>query len=334
MVNLQNEFLEFHDAIKLSFENKDLRDKREILLKRLTENISEDAPGFEHFNQGSYAMHTGIKPSNGDYDIDVGLTFSLTREDYPDPVDVKKWVYDALVNHTKKVEIKRSCVTVTYQEDGEDAFHVDFACYANEEEQLYIAKGKEHSDSEHRYWEYSEPKELIELLNSRFDNKEDQSQFRRVIRYLKKWKDKHFAVSGNEAPTGIALTALAYERFTASYQTNAVTGKRTYDDFNAFKTITEKIKEAFVYTYDAKANQWYHSISQALFVEPGNNLFEKMTPTQQENFYNQVCLMLDKLRESEGKTKRSEACSIMVEIFGDDFPVKADRSYVGHSESA
>ena len=104
MVNLQSEFIEFHDKIKLSYsDNSELREKRDILLKKLNDNITDDAASFSHFNQGSYAMHTGIKPDNGDYDIDVGLRFTLNRSDFPDPVSVKQWVYDALNGHTKKL---------------------------------------------------------------------------------------------------------------------------------------------------------------------------------------------------------------------------------------
>lgn len=59
-----------------------------------------------------------------------------------------------------------------------------------------------------------------------------------------------------------------------------------------------------------------------------------MTVKQQNDFYNKVCNMSSKLQEVEKKDKKSEACSILVELFGSDFPVKTERSYVGHSESA
>lgn len=89
MVNLQSEFIKFHDTIKLSDENDTLCQKREILLNKLRQNISEEAASYKHFNQGSYAMGTGIKPDDGDYDIDVGLKFQIKKEDYEDPVQVK-----------------------------------------------------------------------------------------------------------------------------------------------------------------------------------------------------------------------------------------------------
>lgn len=335
MVNLQSEFIEFHDKIKLSYtDNAELREKRDILLKKLSDNITDDAASFSHFNQGSYAMHTGIKPDNGDYDIDVGLRFSLNRSDYPDPVSVKQWVYDALNGHTKKVEIRRSCVTVTYQEDGEDAYHVDFACYAEEGDNLYIAEGKKNSSEDNRYWEESDPLGLIDKMKDLFSDEDERSQFRRIIRYMKKWKNKHFDSAGNNAPTGIALTALAYDKFSPCYEINVATGKRSYDDFAALKAFVSKCRNSFTLKYDVQDAKFYHTISQKLFVEPHNDLFAKMTFRQQDNFYNKLCTMLSKLEEAEKKDKKSAACSILAEVFGSDFPVKTERSYVGHSESA
>jgi hypothetical protein len=335
MINLQSEFIEFHDKIKLSYDdNTELREKRDILLKKLKDKIVAGAASFSNFNQGSYAMNTGIKPDNGDYDIDVGLRFNLTRSDYPDPVSVKQWVFDALNGHTKKVEIRRSCVTVTYQEDGEDAYHVDFACYADETDSLYIAKGKMSSSDDNRYWEKSDPLGLIDKINNLFSNDDDRAQFRRVIRYMKKWKNKHFDSSGNNAPTGIAITALAYDKFSPSYEINVATGKRSYNDFAALKAFVSKCRAVFTLKYDAQDAKFYHTITQNLFVEPYNDLFAKMTLKQQDTFYNKLCNMLSSLEEAEKKDKKSEACSILAEVFGSDFPVKTERSYVGHSESA
>ena len=335
MINLQSEFIEFHDKIKLSYDdNTELREKRDILLKKLKDKIVAGAASFSNFNQGSYAMNTGIKPDNGDYDIDVGLRFNLTRSDYPDPVSVKQWVFDALNGHTKKVEIRRSCVTVTYQEDGEDAYHVDFACYADETDSLYIAKGKMSSSDDNRYWEKSDPLGLIDKINNLFSNDDDRAQFRRVIRYMKKWKNKYFDTTGNSAPTGIALTVLAYYKFSPCSVPNVATGKRSYNDFAALKDFVAKCKDLFTLKYDIEDAKFYHTITQNLFVEPYNDLFAKMTLNQQDTFYNKLCNMLSSLEEAEKKDKKSEACSILAEVFGSDFPVKTERSYVGHSESA
>ncbi len=335
MVNIQSEFLEFHDKIKLSDENEELREKRDILLDKLKEKITAEAASYTHFVQGSYAMGTGIKPTDGDYDIDVGLEFDIDRDDYPDPITIKKWVRDALDGHTKSVKIRRSCVTVTYQKDDEPVYHVDFACYAasNKDQKLYIAKGKEYSEAENRVWELSNPKKLINLIRNKFSDEDEQAQFKRVIRYMKKWKNEQFDVFGNAAPTGIALTVLAYNLFSPAYKVDSLKETRVYDDFTALKNLVQSIMNQFTRYYDENG-EVHFTITQDLPVEPYNNLFSKMTPTQQDDFHSKLSTMKSKLAEIENTDKKSEACKVLVQIFGNDFPIKADRSYVGTSESA
>ena len=335
MVNIQSEFLEFHDIIKLSDENEELREKRDILLDKLKEKITAEAASYTHFVQGSYAMGTGIKPTDGDYDIDVGLEFDIDKDDYPDPITIKKWVRDALDGHTKSVKIRRSCVTVTYQKDYEPVYHVDFACYAasNKDQKLYIAKGKEYSEAENRVWELSNPKKLINLIRNKFSDEDEQAQFKRVIRYMKKWKNEQFDVFGNAAPTGIALTVFAYNLFSPAYKVDSLKGTRVYDDFTALKNLVHSIMNQFTRYYDENG-EVHFTITQDLPVEPYNNLFSKMTPTQQDDFHSKLSTMKSKLAEIENTDKKSEACKVLVQIFGNDFPIKADRSYVGTSESA
>lgn len=227
-------------------------------------------------------------------------------------------------------------MTVTYQKDNDPIYHVDFAVYAanNSDGQMYIAKGKENSQAEYRCWEPSDPQGLLDHVQSLFDDSEDRAQFRRLVRYMKKWKNQHFSNDGNGAPTGIALTALACSYFSPQSSTDFWTKKKTYDDFTALKEFINKVKNAFVYIWDAEDETFYWSITQELPVEPKNNLFEKMTNKQKNNFYNEICELHAKLIEVEGKDKKSDVCQIMVDVFGTDFPVVVDRSYVGTSESA
>ncbi len=335
MVNLQKEFLDFHEKIKLSDENVILREKREILLNKLSDNICDEAATYTTFNQGSYAMGTGIKPEDDDYDIDVGVKFDINKDNYPDPIKVKKWVRDALDGHTKSVEIRRSCVTVTYQKDDEPIYHVDFAIYAtsNDDGKMYIAKGKEFSTEENRKWEISDPQGLITTIKDKHKD-DDAKQFRRVIRYLKKWRTHNFSSDGNEAPTGISLTILAYNYFSVSKTYDWSKQKDVYDDFTALYNLAVSIKNSFSYKWNESDSQWYYTISINLPVDPYNNLFEKMTDKQLDSFYNKVDTLVTKLDEVKGKDKRSDACAVLIKIFGEDFPSTVDKSMVGTSESA
>lgn len=337
MPTLQTAFNNFHDAIKLSDieENATLREKRDILLDKLKGKISSEAAAYTHFNQGSYAMHTGINPDNDDFDIDVGLEFEVDKNDYPDPTVVKKWVKDALEGHTKSVEMKKPCVRVQYQRDGEAIYHVDFAIYAvnNKDGKMYLARGKEYSDEEHKFWEESDPKELIRLIQNRFAGT-DAMQFRRVIRYLKKWKTQKFDSTGHAAPTGIALTVLAYHHFSPNYTRDAFkNGARIYNDFAALRNLVEKIRSVFVQEPDGNYN-----IQVKILTPPQNDLFEKMTSKQKTAFYNEVVKMediLDKVANKIAEKKPlSEQCELLQGLFGSDFPILSDRSIVGTSESA
>ena len=104
MGKLQKEFGKFHDTIKLGTfeENSALREKRDLLVNELTKSLGDEViPGtetkltFTKFDQGSYAMNTGIIPKNDDYDIDVGIIFDITNDDY-DSKKLKKLVRNTL----------------------------------------------------------------------------------------------------------------------------------------------------------------------------------------------------------------------------------------------
>lgn len=53
-----------------------------------------------------------------------------------------------------------------------------------------------------------------------------------------------------------------------------------------------------------------------------------------ESFYNKIDSMISKMNDVKAKQKRADACAILVDLFGDDFPVTVDKSMVGTSESA
>lgn len=163
MANVQQRFDQFNERIKLKRfkDNKTLQEKRDIVRDRLTTKLpdvfaehDETCPPFVFANQGSYVMGTGIKPKKGDFDIDQGLYFAVGSDSYPDPVVLKQRVHAALVGHTKDVQIRRSCVTVFYQQDEEPIYHVDVAVYIDGSEESdgksRLAKGKEGSSEEYK----------------------------------------------------------------------------------------------------------------------------------------------------------------------------------------
>ena len=325
MANVQTYFNKFHETIRRSYEdNSTLREKRDLLLRDLREGLRRYAqnhnvkiPRFEHFNQGSYAMGTGIEPLPGeDYDIDVRLDFHLSKDDYP-PVEVKKWVHEALHTGNRTVQYKRPCVRVQYHRAGEELYHVDLAVYSgsssNWGNRTYLAKGFLGSKPENQIWEVAEPKRLIDIFQQKFQNQGDREQFRRVIQFLKRWKDFNFSANGNDRPTGIAMTACAINWFRVATIRNFNDGKYYYNDLTALKNLVGSILNQF---------NFGSRISVYLPVPPNNDLFEKMSNKQMENFKIKLAgLVSVHLRNAEGAPTDFLACSALRRAFGDDFPL-------------
>lgn len=330
MARVQKQFEAFHDTIKLKQfeENQTLREKRDIIRDKLEERLpdvfaqhGEACPTFYFRDQGSYEMRTGTQPLDGDYDIDQGLYFAVSTVDYPDPVVLKERVYEALVGHTKDVQIRRPCVTVFYQRDGESIYHVDLAIYSsglhNADGKSRLAKGRENSTDAFRVWEVSSPQTLADTIWARFDGN-DRRQFRRIVRYLKRWRDENFLKGGNAAPLGIGLTIATYDHLQPTY-TDVVTGKA--DDLAALRKLVQAMLGRFVSVWDSDEQQWVRRLSVTLPVEPWNDLFEQMTNRQMATFEDKLATLLAALDAAADEIGPEEACKQLQKVFGDDFPV-------------
>ena len=277
MAMIQGQFEEFHSNIRLNEddEHANLREKRDTLLKHLRERLDESVPSFEDFHQGSYSMNTGTKPLDGNYDIDIGLIFDCASQAFPDPVQLKIKVKEALTHGNRTVQVRRPCVTVTYMKDGKPEYHVDLAVYVKREGNLLdLAMGKENSEKSKRYWEVSDPKTLTDTIKNRFKD-EDAAQYRRCIRSMKRWRDVRLS-NGNLI--SIALTVAAYKWF----QPGKDFFSSKYIDLVAMKNWTEAILGQF-------RSVWYDEelverLTVELPVSPYNDLLSKMTNSQMKDF--------------------------------------------------
>lgn len=343
-MGLQKYFEEFNKNIKMDYEElSELAEKRDILLNKLREN--EDLPSFNELNIGSYSMYTGVEPIAKDYDIDVGLRFNVNKDDYK-PVELKEKVYDVLKNHTEYgAEINRPCVTVKYKKDGELAYHVDLAIYSyedkdNNDSQLYLAWGKKNSSEENKYWEEADPVELKNKIMNRFEDKEQRNQYRRIIRYMKRWKNLKFSSNGNYEPPGIGLTLLAYEKFEPQ-KWDWLESKYIFDDLEALIYFVSGIQDMFKFTsFDSKGEPQY-KIEYNLPVKPDTDVFSKMTIIQMTEFKNKVDKLLEELEEVKEESDIIKQCEKLSKIFGDDFPIppkdeesKKQRNFVPPSSAS
>ena len=330
-MSLQTYFKEFNKAIKMDYDVKsELKEKRDILLGILRND--DDMPAFDEYNQGSYSMHLGVEPLDKEYDIDVGLRFHVNRDDY-EPMDLKEKIRDLLKNHTEYgTKIKKPCVTVTYKKDGEAAYHVDLVTYVYEDKddsdsQLYLARGK-NRDSEETCWEKSDPVGLVEYVNDKYkgdDNKEDREQFRRVVRYIKRWKNKKFSSSGNAEPPSIAITLIAVDHFEASKKYDYIEEKYCYDDLQAVISFAKEIQNLFVFKEVNENGRLMYTIeynlSSLLNFESDVNLFRKMSDNYMTDFKEKIDNLVNDLEAVKSETDEVEQCKMLSKIFGDDFPI-------------
>jgi predicted nucleotidyltransferase len=309
MPNLQEYFSEFHDNIKLGNfdEDQTLREKRDLLVQDLRAGLPDDAPSFTNFDQGSYAMFTGTNPKDGNYDIDVGIIFDCTKDDYEDPVELKKIVRDALTRGNRNVAIRRPCITVEYLKNSEVDYHVDLAIYVNRgyDNYLDLAKGKEFSESENRFWEISDPKGLISMINNKFSDSDEMAQMRRCIRYFKRWRD-YKLISGK--PFSIALTVAAFHWF-SPYKDNF---SDKYQDVDALISLCDMMLANF------DTNTW---LAINLPVQPYGDLNGRMTVHQMDTFNERLEAFRDALKRASDEDVKEEACKILRKQFGNEFPV-------------
>ncbi len=321
MAELQKYFKKFHDRIKLDYtDNSILLEKRNTVLRDLRVGLRKmfgaGYPKFTYFNQGSYALGTGVYPLDGDYDIDIGIVFQVSRKDFY-PTDLKSWVHDALCTKNRTVYYKRPCLTVQYHKAGEEDHHVDLVVYAKEETaffnetKYYVAKGRIGSEEKYKIWELAQPFELLNCFKRKFADAEDRAQFRRTIRYLKRWNDLNFYSDGHAKPRGIAITALAYKLFRPNKSFDWNSWKYRFDDLKALRDFVS----AIIRNFDGAGN-----IAVKLPVKPGNNLFDKMTNNQMKDFKTKLSTLKDSLNTAVREKDTEDACYSLYEEFGDAFP--------------
>lgn len=323
-MSVQSEFINFNNRIKLDYDvRSELAEKRDILIGKLRD--SGKLPAFEKYDQGSYALHLGVEPiDDKEYDIDVGLRFNENMCDY-EPMELKEIISDILKNHTEYgSEIKKPCVTVTYQEDGEPSYHVDIVVYTYEdkndtESQMYLARGK-NKDSDETCWEKSDPVGLVNYINDTVDKGETRNQFRRCVRYLKRWKNKRFDSSGHSEPASIGITLIAVDFFSDcnNYEAN--------NDLCALKKLVDKMLSLFeTEEYDFEGDRWLYRLTypmpNALKFESETDAFCKMTNIQMTDFKDKLDKLYRDLDEVEKEPDEKEQCKKLNKIFGDDFNI-------------
>lgn len=309
MANVQKYFEQFHQRIRVDYEmSSTLQEKRDIILDRVRRHLAKKGlPGFREMLQGSYKMKTGVIPvANLEFDIDVGLRFFFHEDEY-DAHTVRRWVFEAVDGHTEKVEDRGPCIRVTYK----DGYHVDLVIYACWED----AFGREQYHLAHktRGWRPADPVALLNFVREArrpYEGTEDGAtktdQFRRVVRYQRRWIDEEIPIESRSKPTGLAFVLLTAERLEPTW---SWTGRP--DDRAALEALA------------AGAAIHYGRLEARKPTPEYEEMFERLTDEEMGALKVRYGVMAKALREADEAVDPVEACRILQKVFGDDFPVPA-----------
>ena len=307
MAKVQKYFEEFHDKIRIDYEtNATLREKRDIILERIRKYLKENKlPGFEALMQGSYAFGTGVLPLEGvEHDIDVGLCFKISEKDYT-PQDIHGWIFNAVNGHTEKVEDRGPCIRVTYA----DGYHVDLVPYACWEDKNKVTNYR--LGHKENGWRQADPPGLLDYVKkarSAFagteDDKTKTDQFRRCVRYLRRWHDTMIPGKSRSKPTGLAFVLMTVNRLQP---------RRFFDGQADDRGALEAISEHYALTVGR--------ITAKKPTPEYEDILARLTDQDMENLKSRFKALTAGLRAADQESDPVEACKVLRKLFGQDFPV-------------
>jgi hypothetical protein len=313
MATLHNEYNNritgFNGKIRLTEKRKtDLKGSRKSIRKKIRNWFTENKPDElqpKFGGQGSFEMNTIINPipeydkDNNKllkFDLDDGVYF-LENENEDNRRAINSWhnwVYESVEDHTDILPLKKNtCVRVLYA----DGHHIDLPIYYKDDNTIELAhKSKD--------WIESDPKEFYEWFNKKA---KDHQQLRRIVRYLKAWKNfRENSNSNLKLPSGFALTILATDNYVPDDN----------DDI-AFCETVRKIKEALDNKFECKRPT----------TPKDENVFENYSESRKNNFLNTLKSLLNDCDRAKNEKNFKKASEYLRDNqFGDRFPLGKNES--------
>ncbi|MDM8556949.1 nucleotidyltransferase [Desulfococcaceae bacterium HSG7] len=304
MAELQKKFITFHNRIKV--DSEELREKRDIILDKIKAYLKKKGhPVPELINQGSYIYGVGIKPIGDlDYDIDVGLAFNIKASEY-EAKTVRAWVYDAIKNHTMKVDPRGPCIRVYYS--GKD-YHVDLVCYAKFDNNDSIEDFK--IAYKNNTWKSADPKGLKGFIkNAREKFKITKvnggpDQLQRITRYLKRWNDVAIPKESETKPFGLAILLLVIDKL----QFPVTDINADSEDLRALINVTSAAKSVLGRISIYKPTPEYEDV------------FGKLTDSAMDKLKQRFSSLFAALCNAQEESDEEKGCKLLQKYFGDDFP--------------
>jgi hypothetical protein len=294
MANSHDAFQRFNEFIALTAaKTNSLRTSRDALRKTIRDYFKDnDLPRLKFCWQGSFAMKTIVNPIDDDYDIDDGIYLqgyeNIAKDEWVSVDTVHNWVLNAADDRTKEDSTdKHTCIRVYYSA----GYHIDLPVYIVSSSIAYLAhKGKG--------WLQSDPKAFRDWFIDKLTIYGEQ--LRRVVRYLKAWKE----FKGVELK-GVEITILVSQNF-SPYANR--------DDKAMRDTLTSIINTL----------QLYYSCSKPVF--PYEDLFDGHSKTKKESIIIKLTSLRDSLSSAIDVSEIGIATEKLNACFGSRFPIILNKS--------
>ncbi len=325
MAEVQELFEKFHRNIRTYYEiNDTLREKKDIIVDRVKKHLAKNSrPTCSEYLQGSYKMKVGICALTGsEYDIDVGLRFDFDETRYSAD-DVRQWVFEAVDGHTEEVNKKGPCIRVRYR----DGYHVDLVSYAWWDDSW----GRTQYRLAHKYkgWLPADPPGLVEHVRrarkpyaGTEDSATSTDQFRRVVRYLKRWNDNAIPGESDDKPSGLALVLLTEGLLLMPH----VDWRGVSDDRAALQRVAESAASTWGRIEAKKPTPEYE------------DMFGRLSEKAMADLKMRFGALRDALVDAKNAADARTACKRLRGAFGKDFPCPDengdDRAAVARRTSA
>lgn len=332
-MKLKKEFADYYTEIRIDKETNALREKRETLQKDIESKfpdilkdhgISITKSDIRMIDQGSYKYNTTI--SDDVVDRDVAVIIPVDINENADPRKIKGYLRDAINIAVCTVVIKEPCVRAAYYENGVEWLHIDLPLYAKDGSSLFLAKGKEFSSD--YSWENADPDGLNDYLCGQINGND---QLRRIICYIKKWRNEQYSGSTNdhEVPPSIGLTLLACDCFSAQHTNEGD------DDLLSLQKTMKGILDKFTYMVDNNGNL-IKTLTKCLPVTPYTDVFKKMKDSSSSymtTFYNRLSKAVDNLTNAVNVESAHDAGEYVQKVLGDGFTVPAKEAVAASAQN-
>ena len=294
MANCNKLFLDFDKELnvlpakknKLTKSKDDLRDRIRNHFKKEHEEYN---PTF--YIQGSKKMGTMIRTKDDECDLDDGVYF--IREEGVTGTTLQKWVKEAVDDASDTpTQHRKKCVRVIYKGD----YHIDIPVYYFPEDTNHPLLAVKDNNLEE-----SDPKEFVDWFR---ENKDENGQLVRIIKYLKSWCD----YKRNKMPSGLVMTVLA--EYNIKYNERDDISLR--DTLNEVKTAIDD-RETFIEKFKC-----------IIPTTPEDDLFEDYDDTRKNNFLENLDDFIEDADKAIVEKNQLKSSKLWQKHLGDRFPIGKD----------